>query len=348
MPKYQATDLLDLYHRYGEVIFPPISFRKIYTLNGFLGARYSGDGIQTVAKQYFQNNLISSSVTKVGIVSNNIDPDSPYVFYSDDLNNDWYMSDVIRATAAAPTYLPAAAIRPFKKTPTGSEPDKELKYFVDGGISGMNNPSTRAYADISEMIYQEIDEELKIESDIKREIVTSYLCKDVRFISLGTGYVETHQSYSSMRNAGIINWLSALINLTLGMPSQSNDQQMKTFLPPFRNENSDMITRYWRLNPNIDKSLETMDNVSSENRAALESVAQFYVRENRDSIVQIAQILKARAYYKKKEEKFLSRKGTSKEKKDFPVCEHVYHKYVDILSGIDDNSEVLSSKRQSA
>ena len=80
IPKYQASDLLNIYHQYGEVIFPPMSFRKVYTLNGFLGARYSSTGIEKVADQYFGNNLISSSVTKVGIVGNHIDPDTPYVF----------------------------------------------------------------------------------------------------------------------------------------------------------------------------------------------------------------------------------------------------------------------------
>lgn len=347
VPKYQALDLLNIYHKYGEEIFPPISFRKIFTLNGFLGARYSASGIQKVATQYFNDGLISSSITKVGIIGNNIDPDIPYMFYSDDVNTDWYMHDVAKATSAAPTYLPATAIHPLRKTLRGLVPD-DVRYFVDGGISGMNNPSTRAYADISDMIYQEINNELKIESDIKREVITSYLCKNVRFISLGTGLVETHQSYSSMRNAGILNWISPLINLTLGMPSQSNDQQMRTFLPPYKDDNDQTVTRYWRLNPRIDKSLEAMDNVSLENRTALENCAKQYVHDNQSAITQIAQILKARAYYKQQEKKFLSRQGTDQEKKRFTISEHAYHKYGEVLTEIDDNTNELTPVKKSA
>ncbi|MGI4850665.1 MAG: patatin-like phospholipase family protein [Janthinobacterium lividum] len=341
-PKYQASDLLNIYHQYSKDIFPPLSFRKVYTLNGFLGARYSGNGIQKVAKQYFADGLMSSSITKVGIVANNIDPDVPYVFYSDDPYTDWYMHDVVKATAAAPTYLPVAAIHPLKKTSEGFEVDK-LRYFVDGGISSMNNPSTRAYADISDMIYQEVDEELKMETDIQRQVINSYLCKNVRFISLGTGYVETHQSYDSMRNAGVLNWLSPLINLTLGMPSQSNDQQMRTFLPSYRDEKDNMITRYWRLNPDITKSMEAMDNVSLQNRQALEHVAQLYIEQNKDVISEIAQVLKARAHYKKKEQEFMAQDTTDKEKRKFSK-----HKFKKVLNELDRNTNDLPVVQKSA
>jgi uncharacterized protein len=139
---YTAAEMLKLYEKKGSVIFRRRKqswlrwlLSKIPILGTLIQKPYDNSDIETVLSQYFGNNRLKETKTKVLIPTFDIKSGKPYYYSTRLANNDdsenSLIKDVARSTSAAPTYF----------TPHQVQNSTANKFsFVDGGVFA-NNPS---------------------------------------------------------------------------------------------------------------------------------------------------------------------------------------------------------------
>ncbi|CAG8476425.1 2583_t:CDS:1, partial [Dentiscutata heterogama] len=155
------------------------------------GPKYDPSGFEKLLNENFKELKLKDAVNgvKVFIASYNISH-SQRVFFTNftSEHEDALMKDVIRASAAAPTFFPAKNI--------------SSKYFIDGGVF-MNNPTAKTYLEAK-----------------KRYPKSKFVV-----ISLGTGYYP--KPLEKYYNAGIVQWVSPLISLLMDMEQVNHHNTMK-------------------------------------------------------------------------------------------------------------------------
>ena len=129
-PKFSAYDALNLYLSRGSEIFqkPLVNIPN-------LTLRYTDKGLEKIAADYFGELRMKEALTDLLVTSYETVTKQPFFFtrYDAKKNPDlnFYMREVLRATSAAPTFLPPKLIKKYK--------------FIDGGVS-TNDPTMAAYA----------------------------------------------------------------------------------------------------------------------------------------------------------------------------------------------------------
>lgn len=125
------TSLLD---SLPKVFYNPPWYEKLLTLGFALRSEYNAAPLQAALQSQFGDTPFSAATKPVLIMATKTKPFSDYRFISDVQNPfpNLTMTQVIRASSAASTYLPAY----FIKNNTGASIE-----FVDGGLSGANDPT---------------------------------------------------------------------------------------------------------------------------------------------------------------------------------------------------------------
>lgn len=135
VPRFSAFDLLDLYTRRADEIFPPTPFylKPLFHQWPLFSIRYSEKPLEAIAHNYFGNRKLSQSLTNLIVTAYDTDNRTPYFFNRDLCRSgrqpDFFMRDVVRATSAAPTFFPPKIIGE--------------RHFIDGGVA-TNNPAMEA------------------------------------------------------------------------------------------------------------------------------------------------------------------------------------------------------------
>jgi uncharacterized protein len=128
VPKFSAYDALNLFLSRGTEIF-----QKSLIIPG-LNIRYTDKGLEKIAMDYFGELRIKQALTDILVTSYESVSKQPFFFTRFDAKKNsklnFYMRDVLRATSAAPTFLPPKVIDKYK--------------FIDGGVA-TNNPTMAAY-----------------------------------------------------------------------------------------------------------------------------------------------------------------------------------------------------------
>ncbi|CAG8569686.1 5382_t:CDS:2 [Cetraspora pellucida] len=153
--------------------------------------KYPPKGFESLLEKSFKHNKLEETVNDVTVIipAYNITT-SAYTLFTN-YNPEYkehYMKDVIRASAAAPTYFPAKLI--------GSH------YFIDGGVFS-NNPTVKAYL----------------------EAKKKYPNSKFVVLSLGTGYHK--EPLEDYKDCGVIQWIKPLINLLFNSELDNHDNTMK-------------------------------------------------------------------------------------------------------------------------
>lgn len=185
-PKFQMNDILNLYRSLGTEVFYQSLWRRITTVNGWIGAKYSEDNLVKNMQKYFNDTQLKDSLTEIIIPTYDIYRDQTIFFKSsyakEDNSRNFYFKDVARATTAAPTYFNPANIRDISET--------NQYVLIDGGIA-VNNPS------LSAAIHA-----LKIFSESKNFLIVSIGC--------GANNEATREMFfkgkRNIKNSGKIMW----------------------------------------------------------------------------------------------------------------------------------------------
>lgn len=263
-PKYSPSDMLDMYTKYGERIFP-CSFGKRVT--GLMAPLYKPDGLEFVANKYFGETWLSDSITNVVVSAFETQKYQPYFFKSflagSDKNRDFKMKYIARATSAAPTFFPPAWI-----------PNRNRESFcmIDGGVF-VNNPAICGSVE-ARVLYPLTD------------------IKDFTVVSFGTGQVQKTLAYDTIKDYGTIKWVSPLIDIMMEGNSAAVDYQLKELLSDIPTGDGGFSKRYYRFNPEISEADSKMDNASEKNMKNLRLIAERQVQERSSDIGAIVSLLK--------------------------------------------------------
>lgn len=253
-PKYTAEEVKSGYIEFGRTVFHRSDFRKIVTLGGLTGPRYSVRPLECFLNQYLGNIRLHSTLTNILIPAYDMESCTPWFFktayasmHRSDLD-DPLLSQVARATSAAPTFF----------RPLGMGPNH---CFIDGGVFA-NNPTLCAYAEARKSFPQE---------------------REFFIVSLGTGEHQKRHSCKQTKNWGTLRWAIPLFGVIMNSASSTVDYQMKTLMG---------TKNYVRFQVQLDYKSTDMDNASEENIKRLEALSHMEIKQNSQKIEQICHILK--------------------------------------------------------
>jgi uncharacterized protein len=243
-PQYRARDLIKFYEEDGQRVFTRSFWRRVYTIENLLEERYTPYGIESVLDKYFGEARLKDAITEVLITSYEIERRISFFFKSSNArigpSHDFSMSDVARATSAAPTYF---------------EPAKLLKsdgsdYYalVDGGIFA-NNPAMCAYVEAKSMFPD---------------------AEEILVVSLGTGEQVKRLPYDDAKRWGLAQWARPMLGVVFDGVSDTVDYQLKKLLPP----TSKGLMRYHRFQTRLDLGGDEMDDTSPQNLRFLRLLAE--------------------------------------------------------------------------
>ncbi len=250
-PMFTAEQVKSMYIELGSNVFHSSLVRKILTLGGILGTRYSSRRLEKYLCEYFKGIRLHSALSKLIITAYDTESCSPWFFkttkalrYRGTID-DPELAKAVRATTAAPTFFP-----PLKL---------DGHCFIDGGVVA-NNPALCAYAEVKKL-------------NPRDEIIV---------VSLGTGRLLQFHKYGEIKNWGMLNWAIPIFNVLSNSSSATVDYQMKTLIGK---------DSYFRIEFILDSKAERMDDTSKKNIQHLESVARKVVAENMQKINRICDLL---------------------------------------------------------
>ncbi len=204
-PKFTAEEVVGLYFERGDEIFDIPTFHKIKTMGGVLDEKYPADGIEDALQDYFGNVWLKDLIKPTVVTSYDIKNRKGHFFYqhkAGDPEYDFKVKDVCRATSAAPTY--------FECERVASRAEKSYP-LIDGGVF-VNNPSLVAYAEGREIF----------ESAPGKKATA----KDMKILSLGTGFTKKPYFYSKAKNYGMAQWVQPVIDIMMSGAAEVTHYQL--------------------------------------------------------------------------------------------------------------------------
>ena len=259
-PKYSAAEILELYLEMGPLLFQRSFWYRLGSGFGLFKSRYSEDAVEGHCKKCFGESWISEVVKDCLITSYEMNTRKALFFskynvdkYGDSAN--YKLSDIARATSAAPTYFSPARI--YAK-------DKTSRHLVDGGVYA-NNPAMCALVETV-------------------KLWPGNGVNDYFMLSVGTGKVIKSYDWEKTHKYGFIKWLEPVIDILTSSVSETVDFQMQQLFTC-----NDVPDSYIRLEPPLLSSDSRMDNASKRNIKALSEAAQSFIGENSELLEKISQ-----------------------------------------------------------
>lgn len=265
MPKFAASELVDLYTTRGRDIFSQPARKRLLDwlplpveVDTVFDEKYATAGLERVLEAKFGDAMLSDAVTDVLVTAYGIESRDPWFFSSKDAqdnggDDDHKMTLVARATSAAPTY--------FEPLPWHNGHHDAL---VDGGVFA-NNPTMCGWA----------------------EIVARDRSAETFVVSIGTGSKKQPYPYGKAKNWGLAKWARPILDIVFDGVSATVDYQMNKLLnrpgkPP----------RYYRLQPDlVEPGVGGMDNASGEHIGKLVKLADEFIARNDATIDEICTAL---------------------------------------------------------
>ncbi len=260
-PKFTATQMVDFYvSKLGSIFYSSL-FRRIFFFLDFFRPKYSPSGLEENTEKLVGNTKLSDAITEVLVPAYEIEKGKAVFFKSKNVKNDkqedFYMKDIVRATSAAPTFFPAAKIKPV---------EGENTYYMIDGSTFASDPSMCAYAE-AKNIYPEME--------------------SVILVSLGTGRHSKTIPYRKARLWGSLFWAVPVLNILFdGMPD-TVDYQLKKIL----NVNSPHQQYFFRLQVELDGTNDSLDDASSQNLKKLRGLAEKMIEDQTTLIDEMCRIL---------------------------------------------------------
>jgi len=199
-PKYTAEFARSAYFEYGKTIFHRSPLRAAVTLGGLAGPIYSPRGLEGLLRQYLGEARLHDTLTEILVTAYDMDSGTPWFFKTSFARqhrspvDDPLLTQVVRATTAAPTFFPPLAL--------------EDHCLVDGGVFA-SNPALCAYAQARNMYPQ---------------------AEPLLAVSLGTGLPVHERPCAKVRDWGIADWAIPISDVMLNASSASVDYQMRALI----------------------------------------------------------------------------------------------------------------------
>lgn len=281
--RFDMKELLKFYEGgAASSMFQRSLWERIESGFGLLDEKYSSEPLRRALEDdYGLSAPLSSAVVPTMIVTLEISKDGrgsrPIFFKSYDENDPFkHISacDAAMCSGAAPTYFERMKV---------SDCEGNKRYFVDGGLTGANNPSIVAYA-----------EAWRLFPELKK--------RDLQILSVGTGVAPIKVDGKKSADWGAAKWALPVINLSIGMPTLTTEDSMDMI---FRKKHDESGGGYVRWSPRLEEEI-SLDNASEASLAEMKRVAKRFIAEREEEFVDVAYKLATR-YREKYPEKFSAR-----------------------------------------
>lgn len=266
-PRYDATAAVNLYFLNGPKIFKVGLWKKIDSIAGLTDEKYDAAAFEKALKQYFGETMLSNLLKPSLITAYDIEKRKAVFFTSkearDTAVSNFKMTDVVRATSAAPTYFEP----PLIYSQAG-----EAYALIDGGVFA-NNPALCAYAEARKLNFDYIGKSNNPCAD------------DMLLISVGSGAKSMARKrpypHKTFRDAGKLKWIPAIIDIMMSGNSETVDYQLMQIYDTLKPENKG---NYHRLDPDIGMASPKMDDASATNMEALRQAGKAFIAENKNEL----------------------------------------------------------------
>lgn len=272
--KFSVQEALDLYAEKGDSIFDISIWRRIINPFGLFNEKISETNLEKQIESVFGNLEIKDFIKPSLITAYDIEARHAKFFTSHDAKTtqleNFYVKDVCRATAAAPTYFEPAKIKSLY--------NQEF-ILVDGGVYA-NNPALCAYAEARKIPFEDITKDKD-----KKNYPT---IKDMIIISVGTGTLLHPYHYEDFENAGKLKWITPLIDILLSSNVETVDYHLRKMYETLSRSN---YQNYHRLMPSLKNASPEMDNTTKKNIKELIQAGLTFVEDNKEQLTIIAKKL---------------------------------------------------------
>jgi uncharacterized protein len=191
-----ARRLVALYEEEGPKIFDRGIFQRIRSGEGLLDERYDSTALDRALERFLSDKRLSEARPDLIVPAYDMTEPGPYFFKTRkarEEGEDFLLSDVARATSAAPTY--------FEAYPLGE------RTLVDGGVFAVN-PAMSALAEVIRF------------KDPER----------VLLLSLGTGQRARKRTFADIDDWGLVEWARPILDVVFDGQSDAVDYQVRHLL----------------------------------------------------------------------------------------------------------------------
>lgn len=232
-PRHKASNLVSLFVEHGHEIFSSPSWWKAISLGGMILPKCRTSSLDKLLFDYLKKSRLRDAVADTLITGYEIEQRKVWMFRSWQAANhpdyrDCAMTEVARATSAAPFYFPPAQISVQGRL--------DQLMLVDGGVFA-NNPAMCAYV----------------------EARNRFKSEDILLVSLGTGRARR----SILRNKpfawGMTQWVNSILDVVFDGESRAVDYQLRQMQDSLRN------FRYYRFQVDLQNARTRMDDASERN-----------------------------------------------------------------------------------
>ena len=191
--RFNVSDLVQLYEHRGTEIFPPSFQSALHTAVQAFRHKYSPEPFERLLRDVFGNQSLQNAATNLLITSFDTEAMQPHCIkqHPNRLErqgeDDYYVRDVARASAAAPTYFPPAHIAPIGR---GAR-----KFSLIDGAMFANNPSGLACVESTKLFPAE---------------------SEFLVLSIGTGDPQHEYSYEEVHSRGYLEWVNPMKGFPIG------------------------------------------------------------------------------------------------------------------------------------
>ncbi len=256
-PALSIDRVVSIYREKGQAIFPRSVFRGLRVLTQAVHEKYDTGPFYELLEELFGTATLKDALCHLLVTSYDTQNGTVFLFKHRpqrkdrrDTDPNFYLKDVARAAAAAPTYFEPVLLSPIGDSGT-------TLCLVDGAVFAAN-PSMCAYVEA-------------------RKTFTS--ARRFLILSLGTGIVTKRYPYEEIKTWGYLEW----VNPARGAPlssvmargqSECVDHQLSK-LPG---------VDYIRVDGRLSQEHFQMDDADPDHVAALQEYAQRFIHENREAL----------------------------------------------------------------
>ena len=271
--KFSVAEALNLYAKKGEDIFKVSFFQHLINPFGLIKEKISDRNLEKQLEEIFGTLELKQLIKPCLITSYDITARQAKFFTSHDAHlpiENFYVKDLCRATAAAPTYFEPALIKSFYN---------QQFTLIDGGVYA-NNPALCAYAEARKIKFS------TVLNDGKKPDYPSI--NEMIIVSIGTGTVLKPYQFEDFDNAGKLKWITPLIDILLSSNVETVDYHLKKMYETLGKRNTQ---NYHRLMPELNNASPEMDDTSKENIFNLIQAGLKYINQNKVELDQIVKKL---------------------------------------------------------
>jgi patatin-like phospholipase/acyl hydrolase len=262
-PAYRASDVVELYVREGPNIFHRSIFDRIRSLDGAIDERYPADGLEHILQGALGETRLRDTVTDVIVTAYETYLRQPFFFRTrrarEDPAYDYPLHVAARASSSAPTYFEAARVI--------NESSGDEYSLVDGGLFAAN-PAMVALA----------------------EVMRDGAERPVLLLSLGTGQHTHRYPFKEIKDWGALEWARPVIDMLLDGQSDATEFEVAQLTAARGKAVGD---RYWRLQTELRKASDHLDDASPDNLHHLQDEAAGLVEREASALAEAASALTA-------------------------------------------------------